>query len=118
MSYGYSSLRLVQVPDASAWAAVRVACPSLTDGGVATLRSGLDASLRAVLVEPHYVCRDYRNLYSNFYSKKFVERSTSEEECAYVYMRMGNTVFIGSQKKTMVGGRQEFRQYTHNLGER
>ena len=38
-------------------------------------RTGLDAVVRGVLVEPGYVCRDYRNLYSNFYSKKFAESS-------------------------------------------
>jgi hypothetical protein len=38
-------------------------------------RIGLDGIVRGVLIEPHYVCRDYRNLYSNFYSKKLVAPS-------------------------------------------
>jgi hypothetical protein len=34
-------------------------------------RTGLEKVVQGILIEPDYVCRDYRNLYSNFYSKKF-----------------------------------------------
>jgi hypothetical protein len=36
----------------------------------------LDEYVRGVVVEPQYVCRDFRDIYSHFYSKKFLERSS------------------------------------------
>ena len=38
-------------------------------------RKGLEGFVKTILIEPCYICKDYRNLYSNFYSKKFLERS-------------------------------------------
>ena len=59
-----------------AWQEVKSHCgDSLTQWGIEVLRSGLDGHVGTVLIEPHYVCKDYRNLYSHFYSKKFVPRS-------------------------------------------
>ena len=48
---------------------------TLTDWGRRILRQGLDADVRSVVVEPHYVCKDHSNLHNHFYSKKFVSRS-------------------------------------------
>jgi hypothetical protein len=47
----------------------------LSDWGIQLLRQGLDKYAKSVVVEPLYVCKDYRNLFSHFYSKKFVPRS-------------------------------------------
>ncbi len=77
--YRPSDLSIVAIGDtdqAADWAKVQQTCPFLTDWGVNTLREGLDGYVKAVLIEPHYICRDYRNLYSHFYSKKFVPRES------------------------------------------
>ncbi len=60
------------------WDALVEACPTrMSEWGLKILRAGLDAHLGTIVVEPHYVCKDHRNLHSNFYSKKFQERSAS-----------------------------------------
>jgi len=41
------------------------------------LKDGLAKFTGTILVEPHYVCKDHRNLYSNFYSKKLDGGSTN-----------------------------------------
>ncbi len=38
------------------------------------MRQGIDGHVKAVLIEPHYTCKDFRNLFSQFYSKKFLDR--------------------------------------------
>lgn len=48
----------------------------VTDWGMKTLRAGLDGHVGTVLLEPRYICKDHRNLFSNFYSKKTVPGSS------------------------------------------
>ena len=58
-------------PDAL-WRAVAQSCGGmLTDWGVKILRKGLDNHLGTVVAETGYLCKDHRNLYSHYYSKKF-----------------------------------------------
>lgn len=57
------------------WAYLRKDCGAITDWGQRILRSGLDSCVKSIVLEPHYTCRDHRNLYSNYYSKKFRETS-------------------------------------------
>jgi hypothetical protein len=64
------------------WKKVQDACPTLTDWGVSLLRSGLDKFLGSVVLEPHYTCKDHRNLFSKFYSKKFQPHSA---DCARLH---------------------------------
>ena len=71
---GLQSFTIEPGKEAEAWAKVKAICPHLTKWGIKTLRDGLDAVARTIIVEPRYICRDYRDLYSQFYSKKFVER--------------------------------------------
>lgn len=56
--------------DPAQWQQLQAACPSLSNWGVKTLRQGLDGFVGTVLLEPRYICKDHRNLFSNFYSKK------------------------------------------------
>src|SRR5438105_4223193 len=56
-----------------AWDSLRQRCPALSEWGVETLREGLDGHVQSIILEPFYTCKDHRNLYSNFYSKKFLE---------------------------------------------
>lgn len=49
--------------------------PNISDWGLGILKEGLLASIKSVIVEPFYTCKDHRNLFSNFYSKKFIESS-------------------------------------------
>jgi hypothetical protein len=56
-----------------AWELLRQRCPTLSEWGVQTLREGLDGHAQSIILEPFYTCKDHRNLYSNFYSKKFLE---------------------------------------------
>jgi len=77
--YPDSQIRVVSIPPGQedvAWSTIRTQCPSLTEWGEDLLRNGLDGWVKSVLVEPRYICKDFRDLYSHFYSKKFVERSS------------------------------------------
>jgi len=66
-----NSLTCVDVAhDSVHWPAVRENCSFLSDWGLGVLRDGLAKYTGTVLIEPHYVCKDHRNLFSNFYSKK------------------------------------------------
>jgi hypothetical protein len=75
--YTSSNLSVVSIPagdEDTAWDKIRTACPFLTDWGTEILRQGLNGHVKAVLIEPHYICKDFRNLFSQFYSKKFLDR--------------------------------------------
>ena len=65
-----SLLHLDVARDATRWPALRDNCPFLSDWGLRILTDGLAQYTGSVLIEPHYVCKDHRNLFSNFYSKK------------------------------------------------
>lgn len=60
----------------SCWDLFKLKCPTLSDWGLMTLKSGLDAYVNSIVIEPNYVCKDHRNLHSYFYSKKFKERTS------------------------------------------
>lgn len=62
--------------DAS-WALLKDFCSDLSDWGLKRLKEGLIDDVRCVLVESDYLCKDHRNLHSNFYSKKFSSRAGS-----------------------------------------
>ena len=64
------------------WQQLKTDCPSLSDWGIKTLRQGLDGYVGTVLMEPRYICKDHRNLFSNFYSKKTNPRS---HECTRLH---------------------------------
>jgi hypothetical protein len=53
------------------WKRLQSNCGLLSDWGAATLAEGLEGCLKSVVVEPKYICKDHRNLFSNYYSKKF-----------------------------------------------
>ena len=70
--------KVYQVDEASwgtVWKTIQTDCRFLTDWGVDCLTSGLKESVKSIILEPHYLCKDHRNLYSNYYSKKFLESS-------------------------------------------
>ena len=56
------------------WNLFKENCATLSDWGLRTLKSGLDAYAKSIVIEPNYLCKDHRNLHSYFYSKKFKER--------------------------------------------
>jgi hypothetical protein len=75
LKYQANDLESFHVDPASpetAWKAVQGKCESLSDWGVERLREGLDGFVGSIVLEPCYTCKDHRNLYSNFYSKKFL----------------------------------------------
>ena len=79
-AYPSSGLKAFPIPDgheANSWGAIADSCKNLSEWSIKTLRSGLNGIVKTVILEPHYICKDYRNLFSNFYSKKFVQRSGS-----------------------------------------
>jgi hypothetical protein len=57
------------------WQKIKNDCPTLSEWGINNLKAGLKDSARSVILEPHYICKDHRNLFSNFYSKKFTKIS-------------------------------------------
>jgi hypothetical protein len=69
---------VVQIDDANidqSWKEIQNATDHcLTKWGIDHLRRGLDDDVKSVFVEDQYVCKDYRNLHSNFYTKKFIDR--------------------------------------------
>ncbi len=52
------------------WQNLQSECTNLHSWGRGILKSLVAGSAKCVIYEPHYVCKDHRNLYSNFYSKK------------------------------------------------
>jgi hypothetical protein len=66
-----NSLTCVDVAhDPAKWTILRTHCEWLSDWGLRVLYNGLGQYTGTVVIEPHYVCKDHRNLFSNFYSKK------------------------------------------------
>ena len=66
---------LIPIDDAdpnSSWQTIKDATKGLlTVAGEKLLRQGLANDVKSVLVEESYVCKDYRSLFSYYYSKKF-----------------------------------------------
>lgn len=62
-----------------AWPTVlRLATPHLDSRGVTRLQHVLDGRCQSVVIERHYIDRDYRNTFSHFHSKRF---STPSARC-------------------------------------
>jgi hypothetical protein len=55
--------------------ALQKVCPSLHNWGRDLLTPLVKGSVKSIIFEPNYVCKDHRNLYSHFYSKKYQECS-------------------------------------------
>lgn len=53
------------------WSSIMKATPYLTGRGVSLLKQRLAKTCKTVIIEKNYICKDYRNIYSNYYSKKF-----------------------------------------------
>lgn len=69
-----NNLRAFSVDDVvnpDSWKPIKENCPALSDLGVGILSEPLAKSLKTVILEDQYICKDHRNLYSNYYSKKF-----------------------------------------------
>lgn len=86
-----------------AWNALQAKCPILSDWGVTTLRSELDGHFQTIVLEPYYTCKDHRNLYSNFYSKKFLESSS-------ICSRLHFFDYPGIQHKDLLVAPEKFRE--------
>lgn len=73
----FEYVRVNKGDEEAAWSQIVAALPRwdgqpiLGDWGIEKLRAGLGGHLRAVLVEPHYICKDHRDLFSHYYSRKF-----------------------------------------------
>jgi len=69
------TLKFIRVtgPDDPAWDRLKEDCPIIATGkrGLAQIRKSLADFTRMIVVEPAYICKDHRNLFSNYYSKKF-----------------------------------------------
>ena len=81
-TYGNTDVRLVDLTVPNGWDRLLDRCPYMTRWRLKTLCSGLQAAARTVVIEPHYICRDFRNLFSHFYSKKFLPR---DAHCSRVH---------------------------------
>jgi hypothetical protein len=57
------------------WDVLQKRCKYLSDWGKICLSSLLKGTVKSIVIEPNYICKDHRNLYSNFYSKRFGESS-------------------------------------------
>ena len=62
-----------------AWAEVlKVAAPHLEKGGLSKFQTALGGVVQTVLVERHYIDKDYRDTFSNYHSKRF---QTPDSRC-------------------------------------
>lgn len=74
MVYGWDDLRAYQVDESAwdeVWQQVKRDCAYLTSWGIQTLSDGLRGSVGSILLEPRYICKDHRNLFCNYYAKRF-----------------------------------------------
>lgn len=55
------------------WDQIKKDCVTLSNWGIWVFSEKLKLSVKTVILESHYTCKDHRNLFSNFYSKKFAE---------------------------------------------
>ena len=77
-TYGFNELKSFPLRDTSwedDWQELQDACCYLTPWGKDLLSKNLRGIAESVVLEPHYTCKDHRNLYSNYYSKKFLQSS-------------------------------------------
>lgn len=111
LRYTSSGLEVVAIApgaEEAAWQRIQTLCGGrLGRRGVDRLRDGVDGHVKSVLVEPQYVCRDYRDLYGRFYSKKFLERSSY---CSRLHFFSDETVTVqgavfdpGAQRDAYMG---------------
>ncbi|MCX6714765.1 MAG: hypothetical protein NTX72_03045 [Candidatus Uhrbacteria bacterium] len=78
----FNEIQVVPLTTQGQWSQLRTACPMLTSWGLKFLQQGLADHVRTAVVERRYVCKDHRNLHSNFYSKKFQMR---QEPCSRIH---------------------------------
>ncbi len=57
------------------WEALKQNCEHLSNWGIVTFRSGFDGLVKSILLEKNYICKDHRDLFSNYYSKKYKIKS-------------------------------------------
>ena len=60
----------------------RLAAPDLDRNGIARLRKALSGAVKTVAVERHYIDKDYRDTFSNFYAKRF---NTPDSRCVRLH---------------------------------
>ncbi len=58
------------------WNKIKKTATNLTTWGFDLLKNNLSNVVKTIFIEKDYICKDHRNLYSNFYSKKFQESSS------------------------------------------
>jgi len=61
---------------------LRLACTHLDAGGLERLKSVLDPKCRCVVIERHYLDKDYRDTFSHFHSKRF---GTPDSRCVRLH---------------------------------
>lgn len=71
--------------------------------------SGLMAHTGTILIEPNYVCKDHRNLFSNFYSKKFIVRSA---DCARLHFFSRGNLNVDDFQNEPEGFQNEYIGYS------
>lgn len=61
------------------WDAIKSESRFLTEWGIDILKSGLKDSVKAIVIEYPYICKDHTNLYINYYSKQFKNKNRYTE---------------------------------------
>lgn len=74
MNSTYSESKLISIVPGNeevGWTHVKNECKNLSDWGYKLLYENLRHSVRTIVLEQNYICKDHKNLFSQFYSKKF-----------------------------------------------
>ncbi len=62
---------LLRAGNNSDWEDIKSDIPTLSGWGLEILKEGLGGKAKTAVLEKYYICKDHRNLFSNYYSKKF-----------------------------------------------
>lgn len=95
--------------DPAKWAPIQKACSVLSDWGLENLTNGLGKYVGTVLLEPRYVCKDHRNLFSNFYSKKM---ECGSPECSRLHFFSKSGISVNDFMAEPTGYSQEYLGYS------
>jgi hypothetical protein len=74
----------------SIWNDLKDKSEFLSDWGLKLLKGNLQNFVKTIIIERNYTCKDHKNLYSNFYSKKFKPISSKTERIHFLKSKISD----------------------------